>query len=433
MCNRRSSMREERRFVRLRLVDGKEVRLYHKTDVLASGPELDGSQAVKGLLTRHALAMCKAYTLMQLRHVAMDNRLFEREVQRVLENGELVFARQDETLHERFLRYIKEAHRDGIMGTCRYRQMQGKALKLRRFLIVNNILGIGAKSFDVDLLMRYRQFVYDEYLYQASYPELYPRGRGHRPLKKRSHSNTVVNDLKALKAFFCELENAGEIDRSPFCRISGEKRKSIMHVMYDDPVFLRADELRQVIATEIPMELQETKDLFVLNCALGCRIGDLKRLTMEKFAISADGIPFIHYIPSKTAGTQKTNREIQTPLVEVALEIVQRTRFSFNGHSPDYEQQKYNKQLRRLLHFCGIDRRVCIYDATLGDNRYKPLWEVASSKLARKTHVDMLNKVQINYYAAGLHRNGSNAVFRYTSLELADRYRLLKVAFEGFG
>ena len=46
-----------------------------------------------------------------------------------------------------------------------------------------------------------------------------------------------------------------------------------------------------------------------------------------------------------------------------------------------------------------------------GDNVYRPLYEVASSKLARKTHVDMLNKVQINYYAAGLHREGAKAAF----------------------
>ena len=81
-----------------------------------------------------------------------------------------------------------------------------------------------------------------------------------------------------------------------------------------------------------------------------------------------------------------------------------------------------------------IDRPVCLYDPEVGDNVYRPLYEVASSKLARKTHVDMLNKVQINYYAAGLHREGSKAVFRYTSLELADRFALLNAAFgeEGY-
>ena len=57
------------------------------------------------------------------------------------------------------------------------------------------------------------------------------------------------------------------------------------------------------------------------------------------------------------------------------------------------------------------------------------IYEIATSKLARKTHIDMLNKVQINYYAAGLHSAGSNAVFRYTSLELADRNVLMRAAF----
>ena len=113
------------------------------------------------------------------------------------------------------------------------------------------------------------------------------------------------------------------------------------------------------------------------------------------------------------------------------MEIVQRTRFSFNGPHPDYERQVYNKNLRRLLQHCGIDRRISIFYPQRRDNIYVPLWQLATSKLARKTHVDMLNKVQINYNAAGLHRNSSAAVFRYTSLELADRYALLRAAFEG--
>ena len=61
----------------------------------------------------------------------------------------------------------------------------------------------------------------------------------------------------------------------------------------------------------------------------------------------------------------------------------------------------FNEEARRLLEFYGIDRPVCLYEPEVGDNVYRPLCEVASSKLARKTLVDMLNKVQINYYAAG--------------------------------
>lgn len=77
----------------------------------------------------------------------------------------------------------------------------------------------------------------------------------------------------------------------------------------------------------------------------------------------------------------------------------------------------------------GIDRKVIEYDEEAGENRYIPLYEASSSKLARKTYVDMMSKVQVNMYAAGLHRKGSDAVNRYTMLEIKDRFDLLNAAF----
>ena len=43
--------------------------------------------------------------------------------------------------------------------------------------------------------------------------------------------------------------------------------------------------------------------------------------------------------------------------------------------------------------------------------------------------VDMMSKVQVNLYAAGLHREGSDAVNRYTQLEIKDRFSLMNTAF----
>jgi hypothetical protein len=42
----------------------------------------------------------------------------------------------------------------------------------------------------------------------------------------------------------------------------------------------------------------------------------------------------------------------------------------------------------------------------------------------------MLNKVQVDMYAAGLHKAGSDAVNRYTKLELKDRFQLMNYAFD---
>lgn len=336
-----------------------------------------------------------------------------------------------ETLYQRFVRYLEDAHRDGVIGEGRLAVAIGKAHKLQRFLIINNLASITARNFTVDMVLEFRKFVYDEYKYVLIHPELYPRRSGHRPPTKRCCNSTVVHDLKLLQAFFAELENTGEILLSPFRKISAKKRRAIMHVMYDDPIFLKAEEFKQVLNTIVPAELQWAKDIFVLNCAIGCRIGDLLRLTPDKVAVSDDGIPYVHYIPSKTVGSQTTNKEIVTPLIIPAVEIINRTQLKLLNDKPNYGKQRYNKALRKLLQYCGINRPVNIFNPDTCDNITKPLYEVATSKLARKTHIDMLNKVQINYYAAGLHRAGSDAVFRYTSLELSDRNVLLKAAFGG--
>lgn len=337
--------------------------------------------------------------------------------------------RKKESLYQRLKRYLDEAHRDGVMGEDRYAVALGKAEKLHRFLIITRRSSMSVRDFTSETVLEFRQFIYDEYKYVPLYPALYPRGGGHRPPQKRLRDTTVVHDLKLLQAFFAELENTDEISRSPFRKISVEKRRRMMHVMYDAPVFLRAEELRQVMATSVPTELQWVKDLFVLNCAIGCRISDLLRLTMDKVAISDEGIPYVHYIPSKTVRNLVMNQEIQTPLIRPALEIINRTHLNLLEGNQKYGKQRYNKALRQLLQICGITRRVSLYCQETGDNIYRPLCDVATSKLARKTHIDMLNKVQINYYAAGLHQQGSEAVFRYTNLELADRYELLKAAF----
>ena len=413
-----------------RLEDGGQT-FCHSTGIKARPEDVVRDMKLRNELECHKLAMCKAYTLMQLKRMDMNSRIFEIQVQRVMtEDVSMIKPKCGVPVTKRLMRYIEESYRDGVIGHGRYMVLLGKARKLQRFLTIKGLSAISAREFTSDLLLEYRQFIYDEYQYVTKFPELYPKGEGRHAPARRCKCTTVVHDLKALQAFFRELEDTGEIRRSPFKKISFEKRRSIMHVMYDAPIFLKAEELRRVMTTGVPPELQWVKDVFVLNCALGCRIGDLLRLTMNKVALSDEGIPYVHYIPSKTARSQGTNHEIQTPLIEPAMEIIRRTRLAFIGHNPKYEREVYNKKLRNLLEYCGIDRPVCLYDHVLADNVYRPLYKVASSKLARKTHVDMLTKVQINYYAAGLHQPGSDAVFRYTNLELKDRLALLQAAFE---
>ena len=445
MYNRTSAKGDTLR-VRLRLIDGRDVTLYHKTGIRAKIKDLEKftpegtlkpkvtvyNKQLKAELNTHFTAMSKAYALMKAKGMDMTSDVLEKEIDKILNPVVEVRSSSAETLCERFVRFADESRRDGIIGVERYKMIIGQADKLKRFLTIKGLSKISVTEFDTNLLLEYRQFVFDEYLYVEKYPKLYKvekkRGARRNP-DHRASINTVVYNMKNLQALFNELEKTDEIMKSPFRRLTTEKKRAVMHTMYDSPVFLRQEEFQKVIDTEVPDKLQGIKDAFILNCCFGCRIGDFSRLSMEKVSVSPEGIPYIHYIPSKTSGTQETNKEIVTPLIRLAYDIIQRTRFDFGFKITTAGTSFYNKKVRDLIKACGIDRKVSIYDQEKHDNVYVPLYEEASSKLARKTHVDMMSKVQVNLYAAGLHREGSSAVNRYTNMELKDHFALMNVAF----
>jgi len=203
----------------------------------------------------------------------------------------------------------------------------------------------------------------------------------------------------------------------------------VMKTLYDDPFFLRKEELLKVIGTEVPKNIQDVKDAFLVQCALGCRVSDFAAMDMHSIKVSDEGIPYVHYIPQKTVGIQSSNEEIRTPLVRFAFDIIKRTDFCFPILRNLYGQCGYNAKIKFLLRLAKIDREVAQFNEETKKNDYLPLYSVASSKLCRKTHVDIMNKVQIDIYAAGLHKQGSSAVNRYTLLEIRDRFALMNAAF----
>ena len=103
---------------------------------------------------------------------------------------------------------------------------------------------------------------------------------------------------------------------------------------------------------------------------------------MDNVGVSEEGIPYIHYLPEKTKGTQKDNSETITPLVRYAFDIIKRTQLNLPILKYPSGKSGYNKKIKQLLK------------------------------------------------NAGLHRQGSGAVTHYTMLELADRFKLMNLAFD---
>ena len=432
--------------LRFRVTDGRALTMYYSTGRKIPNEQLavftpEGklrprvtvyNPKLKGEIEEYFAAINAAYNHMKITGMDMRSEVLQAEVDKILnpESTEAILHPiGEENLIQRFQRYVEEAYRDGIIGEHRHMHYDALVRRMERFLFIKGHSNMMPQQFDVKMLMDFRSFITDEYLYVDLYPKLYIKD-GHKRLpSKRIANNSVVHQLKGLRAFFNELENTDEIFKSPFRKISHERFKTMMRTKNDEPFFLRGSEFKTVVNTEVPPELQTAKDVFVLNCCLGARIGDFMRFDMDRVAVSPEGIPYVHYIPHKTMKYMENVAEIKTPLVRVAYDIVMRTKFNFSGNGTEYSVAVYNRELRRLLKFCGIDRPVAKFNEAKGENEYFPLYEVASSRLARKTHVDMMNKVQVNAYAAGLHAEGSDAVYRYTNLEIADRFALMNAAF----
>ena len=428
--------------VRFRLRDGRDLQLFHSTGIvttvgalkkfqpngeLASGVKTYDRELREQIVSEYKL-MTAAFEQMKEEGMDMTSEFFEQVIE--MKRNPIEEVRENSvTIVERFRQYVADANRDGIIGDRRMVHITVVIDKLYRFLTIKGQSQMTPQEFDERWLMDFRNFIFDEYKYVDKHKRLYKNIKEQNRPTVRLSMNTVTSQMKMLQTFLNELENNDEINKSPFRKLGKERKKAVMKTMYDEPFFLRKEELQKVMKAKIPPFLESTRDAFLVQCAIGCRIGDFQKFNMDKVAISEDGIPYVHYIPHKTADKQMENTEVITPLVRFAFDIIKRTNFNLPVLKNIYGTMGYNTKIKSLLSCCKIDRKVAQYDESAKENVYLPLYEVASSKLCRKTHVDMMNKVQIDMYAAGLHKQGSAAVTRYTALELKDRFALINLAF----
>lgn len=427
--------------LRFRLTDSNRADLYYRSDIIAPVEQLKRLTPTgekKPRTSGHDEALIKsirevvellatAYTNIQSKGAPITSESLTDEMSHLLDPA----ARESENrgFLAMFHEYLDSQLRDEIIGEGRYKHGIVMYKEILRFLTINRMTDVSIDEVSDKTLMALRNFFFDEYKYVPRYPYLYEGMNSRNIPRARRSPNTVTNSIKKLRAFFGELEDRDVIYKSPFKRIAREVRKSIVSQAHDIPVFLHRDELRTIIDAEVPEGLKEVRTMFILQCAFGCRISDFVRLSMDNVSVSSEGIPYLHYLPEKTKKVNSHKAEIVTPIVKYAFNIINERGFGSPLFTYVYGKSGYNQKIRLLLKHCGIDRLCTVFDHHKGTNKYIPIWEIAGSKLCRKTHVDMMNKVQIDKYAAGLHSRGSDAVNHYTAMELSDRFVLMNLAF----
>ena len=81
---------------------------------------------------------------------------------------------------------------------------------------------------------------------------------------------------------------------------------------------------------------------------------------------------------------------------------------------------KYNTYIRRIFTICGITRPVTVWDSTTGAEESRPLNEIATSHMARRTFIGNLYKQVKDPNLIGKlsgHVEGSSAFARYRDID----------------
>ena len=247
-----------------------------------------------------------------------------------------------------------------------------------------------------DDLDDFRAYLKDEWELSNEYPQLFQRilsahplsiGRGKRNLQERG-DNAIIALLRALRAFFRWLFEEGWIKNKPFDSLKIGQEK------YGTPYYISIDERNKIASLDMSNHplLSIQRDIFVFHCYVGCRVSDLMQFTKANIIKeNIDGVEtyILVYTPHKTENVGEQTTMARIPLHPYAVKLIKK----YDGVDkkgrlfPFISSVKYNKDIKKIFTLAGITRNVTIRNSITGEPELKPINEIASSHLARRTFI----------------------------------------------
>ncbi len=294
---------------------------------------------------------------------------------------------------------------------------------LKRFELYN-YLDLDIDTFSSENLEKFNSFLANEYEMFApdkdgimqpkqSYKKIYETFRERRIPKKRG--DHYISGLETLlKTFFNWCIKKNKTTNNPF------HTYSIKSVEYGTPYYLTQEERDQIYHTDFTanpkMEIQ--RDIFIFQCLIGCRVSDLLRLIPENIIVNEYGTA-IEYMPQKTR--EQNAKVVKVYLNETALQIINKYKTpERKSLLPFISSQKYNDNIKKILHDCGINRLVTVLNPTTGEPEQRYIADIASSHIARRTFIGNLYKKVKDPNLVGKlsgHKEGSKAFVRYRDID----------------
>lgn len=275
-------------------------------------------------------------------------------------------------------------------------------------------------TIDKDTIEDYRDYIANEKQLSEEHPQLFKRifasypanvKKGNNTIEDRG-SNAVFKLMKKLKAFFSWLNKKGITSNMPFVGVELGKEQ------FGEPYYITLEERNLIASAPMPTKHLETqRDIFIFHCFVGCRVSDLIKLSAANVT---DGI--LTYTPHKTKDEGQQALQARVPLHSVAQELIKK----YEGKDtkgrlfPFITPQKYNDAIKDIFTVAGIIRNVEVRNALTGETEIRPINEVASSHLARRTFCgNLYSKVQDPNLIGKMsgHVEGSKAFTRYRKIE----------------
>lgn len=189
-----------------------------------------------------------------------------------------------------------------------------------------------------EVLDDFEDFYRREHDICEEYPHIYALVQDSRIPHQRGH-NTVVSKMILLRAFLNWAANNDLIQTNPF------RKKEIKQAVYGSPIYITIAERNKLYHTNLSRHprLAVQRDIFVFQCLIGCRVGDLITLKRSNVVKGA-----VEYIPRKTKEGHPVT--VRVPLNNLAKEIINKYASPDNAVLlPFISEQKYNEAIKNAF------------------------------------------------------------------------------------
>ena len=418
--------------VRFRLRDGREFQLFHKSALSVLPDRWDEKQQkikAKILINEQerkdfnkAVSDRKdlIHSIYLQNGKTLTSELLDAEIEKALHPEKYEHPKQ--TFFEAFDEFLEkhplsDVRRKNYYVT--YRALRRFELYTRKASYINRNFTLTLDDVTADTLQSFSDFLKKEQILSKELPEIYKQFPGYHEQKQRGQ-NTVNDALKKVRTFFLWCVNNEKTENNPF------RKYTIEESIYGTPYYITIDERNHLYKLDLTARpaLEIQRDIFVFQCLVGCRVGDLYSLTKENVINGA-----IEYIARKTRDGRPVT--VRVPLNSIAKEILEKYA-DFEGKTlfPYISEQKYNEAIKEAFTAAELVRPVVILDTVTRESVIRPLNEIASSHLARRCFIGNLYKQVKDPNLVGAlsgHKEGSRAFARYREIDEDMKNELVKM------